>query len=288
MAADARQCPLCGGGGRVRFRLQDYEIHRCDACGAEYNAWFTGGGGAGELFDREYFEVRHKEAFAAQFDDYRNDPSAPVFIRRLAQIEARIGVGTVLDVGPGLGTFVRLASDRGWRAEGVEVSAFAADFIRRQHRVPVFTGDLASFAGSVGRRFDLITFWDSLEHVSRPLEVLQAARRLLGPGGLIVVATDNFDCLVADLSVAFYRLSGGRWRYPVERVFIDRNRTYFTERSLRALLERLALDVVFFEKMEYPLRKIKTTLAERLVLAGLYGLARLTRRQAQVTLFARS
>jgi hypothetical protein len=105
---------------------------------------------------------------------------------------------------------------------------------------------------------------------------------------MVVVATDNFDCLVADLSVALYRLSGGRWRYPVERVFIDRNRTYFTERSLRDLLERLALDVVFFEKMEYPLRKIKTTAAERLVLAGLYGLAHLTRRQAQVTLFARS
>ena len=101
---------------------------------------------------------------------------------------------------------------------------------------------------------------------------------------------DAIGIVVSDVakSVAFYRLSGGRWRYPVERVFIDRNRTYFTERSLRALLERLALDVVFFEKMEYPLRKIKTTLAERLVLAGLYGLARLTRRQAQVTLFARS
>jgi 2-polyprenyl-3-methyl-5-hydroxy-6-metoxy-1,4-benzoquinol methylase len=211
-----------------------------------------------------------------------------VFLDRLVQIESTMGVGTVLDVGPGLGTFLRLAAERGWRAEGVEVSAFAAEFIRRQHKLPVFTGDLVSFAGSVKRSFDLITFWDSLEHVTHPRDVLEAARQLLRPGGMIVVTTDNFDCLVADLSSVFYRLSRGRWRYPMERVFIDRNRTYFTERSLRSLVKHVGLDVVFFEKMEYPLSKIKTTPLERVVLGSLYGLAHLTRRQAQVTLFARS
>lgn len=286
-AADAKHCPGCAGSGAIRFRLAAYEIHRCRSCGTEYNASFSGGGGDGQLFSRDYFEVQHREAFAAQFDDYRNDPSLPVFRRRLDQIESLIGIGSVLDIGPGLGAFVRLASDRGWRAEGVEVSAFAADFIRRQHGLPVFTGDLVAFAETSSRSYDLITFWDSVEHVSHPLEALQAARRLLRPGGLLVIATDNFDCLVADLAAAFYRLSGGRWRYPVERVFIDRNRTYFTERSLHGLLERLQLQVVRFQKMEYPLRKIRTNTAERLVLAGLYGLARVTRRQAQMTIFAR-
>jgi SAM-dependent methyltransferase len=289
VAIQVRQCPLCGSLGDVRYRLENYEIHRCQRCGADYNAWFKGGGGTGELFDRDYFEVRHKEAFAAaQFDDHTKDPSAAVFLRRLDQIERALGVGSVLDVGPGLGTFLRLAVDRGWRAEGVEVSAFAADFIRKQHKVPVFTGDLVSFAASVRRTFDLITFWDSLEHVTHPRDVLEAARQLLRPGGMIVVTTDNFDCLVADLSSALYRLSRGRWRYPMERVFIDRNRTYFTERSLRSLVRHVGLDVVFFEKMEYPLSKIKTTPFERIVLRSLYGLAHVTRRQAQITLFARS
>lgn len=283
---DMAGCPLCGGAGRLRFRLPRYTIHACGPCDAQFNASFAEGGSDGELFGRAYFEVHHKEAFADQFRDYREDPSLPVFVRRLVQIEDTIGIGSVLDVGPGLGTFLRVARDRGWRAQGVEVSAFAADFIRRTHGCPVFTGDLADFDPLAKQTFDLVTFWDSFEHVAEPVEVLQAARRLLRPGGLLVMATDNFDCLVASLSAAIYRASAGRVRYPVERVFIDRNRTYFTERSLLALLERFRFAVVYSEKMEYPLRKIRTTWLERGVLAALYAVAHLRQRQAQVTLFA--
>ena len=245
-----------------------------------------GGGAEGQSFGRQYFEVQHKEAFAHQFENYRLDPSLPVFARRLSQIEQAIGVGRVVDVGPGLGTFLRVARDRGWHAEGVEMSAFASDFIRRTHQLEVFTGDLTEFAQRPRQPFDLITFWDSIEHVAQPFEVLQAARRLLSPTGYLVIATDNFDCLVADIGVALYRATGGRVRYPVERVYIDRNRTYFTERSLLTLLERLGLRVVYVEKMEYPLRKIRTTLIERAALATIYAAAHVTRRQAQLTLFA--
>jgi 2-polyprenyl-3-methyl-5-hydroxy-6-metoxy-1,4-benzoquinol methylase len=279
-------CPLCGNRGELRFRLHGYDIHRCHACNADFNASFVGGGGDGQLFSRQYFEVQHKEAFAQQLEDYRLDPSLPVFARRLSQIEQAIGVGRVVDVGPGLGTFLRVARDRGWHAEGVEMSTFASDFIRKTHQLDVFTGELTEFAQHTAQAFDLITFWDSVEHVAQPLEVLQAARRLLSPSGYLVIATDNFDCLVADIGVALYRASGGRVRYPVERVYIDRNRTYFTERSLLTLLGRLGLRVVYSEKMEYPLRKIRATVIERAALATIYAAARLTRRQAQLTLFA--
>ena len=280
------QCPLCGSKGQARFALVGYEIHHCSSCDTEFNASFAGGGADGQLFDRTYYEVRHKEAFADQFNDYRRDPSAPVFLARLRQIEARVGVGSVLDVGSGLGTFLRLARDNGWHAEGVEVSAFAARFARETHGLRVFAGDLTAFAASTRRTFDVITFWDSIEHVGNPRDVLEAALRLLRPGGLVVIATDNFDCLVGDIAVGLYRLSRGRIRYPLARVFIEQNRSYFSEDSLRRLLHRLQMKVVFFEKMEYPLRKIKTSVLERVVLAAIYGLAHLTGRQAQLTLFA--
>ena len=135
------------------------DIHRCHSCHTDFNASFVGGGADGQLFSREYFEVQHKEAFAHQLQDYRLDLSLPVFARRLAQIEQAIGVGRVVDIGPGLGTFLRLARDRGWHAEGVEMSAFASDYIRRTHRLEVFTGDLTQFAAQTEQLFDLITFW---------------------------------------------------------------------------------------------------------------------------------
>jgi SAM-dependent methyltransferase len=279
-------CLLCADRNvKPSFELDGYQIARCVACGFEFNRDFRNGDGANGTFGAEYYLERHKAAFDAPLNDYTQDPSLPVFKRRLRQIAERCPSGTLLDVGCGPGTFLRAAHDAGWRAEGVEISRFAAERARAAHGLPVFNGELTALdrpAGSV----DVITFWDSLEHVNDPLATLNAAHRLLRPGGLILVATDNFDCLVGDIAIVLYRMSGGRVRYPMRRVFIDRNRSYFTLDTLNGFLARARFRTVWSERMEYPIEKIDTNLAERVVLQGLYAAAALLRRQAQVTLLA--
>src|SRR5262249_12692419 len=39
--------------------------------------------------------------------------------------------------------------------------------------------------------FDVITMWHSLEHVHRPMAVLEEAHKLLAPGGKLIVAVRN-------------------------------------------------------------------------------------------------
>lgn len=277
-------CALCGAASSAPvYRLRGYQIRACGACGFLWNADFRGGGEAAGTFSRDYFLVHHRAGFAPQIADFRNDLSLPVYARRLDALEARLGRGRLLDVGPGFGTFLRLARDRGWQVEGVEVSEFAAGQIRAAHGIAVFRGDLAGFPAAPGS-FDLVTFWDSLEHVRHPRRDLETAFRLLRPGGLALLTTDNFDCLIADLAAAAYRLSRGRVVYPVERVFIDRNFACFTEASLRRLLAEVGFREVLVEKMEYPLGKIETNVLERWALCALYLAAAATGRQAQITM----
>jgi 2-polyprenyl-3-methyl-5-hydroxy-6-metoxy-1,4-benzoquinol methylase len=45
--------------------------------------------------------------------------------------------------------------------------------------------------------FEVVTMWQSLEHVHQPLEVLRAAFRLLTPGGKLLVTVPNFAGLGA-------------------------------------------------------------------------------------------
>ena len=58
---------------------------------------------------------------------------------------------------------------------------------------------LETYAGSLPhpelkpRRFDVLTMWQSLEHVHQPRQVLQAALDLLEPGGKLFVAVPNID-----------------------------------------------------------------------------------------------
>jgi hypothetical protein len=72
----------------------------------------------------------------------------------------------------------------------------------------------------------------------------------------------------------------------MERVFIPYYRCYFTEATLRGLVKASGIRITVFEKMVYPLEKIRTNAAERLILRCLYGSAEILQRQAQVTILA--
>lgn len=279
-------CPSCNSEAtKVRYALSTYRIAACGECGLQFNADFQGGGEQNGTFNEDYYRQQHEAAFAAQFGDISTDPSFVVYRHWLEHIEREHKVGRLLDVGSGLGTFLRLACDRGWQAQGVEISRFGVDYARTRHALDVFQGDIEQFPAPQ-EPFDLITFWDSLEHVSHPAANLEAASRLLKDDGLILITTDNFDCLVADIAVVCYRLSAGYCRYPMRRTFIDRNASFFTEESFRELLRRTGWTVVLFQKMEYPLDKIQTSRWERCALLGMYAAARVLRREAQFTVLA--
>ena len=279
-------CPLCKSGDvGLEYELTGYRIAKCNQCGFEFHDGFAGGGDDRGAFSEDYYKVRHRDAFREQFDDYLRDPSAKVYRHWLERLEAMIPTGRILDVGSALGTFLKIAESRGWKPQGVEISAFASDFARTKRGLSVFTGDLEHFPGEDGS-FDVVTFWDSIEHVTQPLENLRTAARLVRRGGRILMTTDNFDCLVADVARLAWRLSLGRSRYALQRVFIAPNRSFFTEATLRALLDRCGLRVVVFQKMEYPLAKIRTNWAEYLILNGFYAAAKLLHREAQVTVVA--
>lgn len=281
------QCPLCGSGAvRSRYRLKGYAINRCNACRFEYNATFEGGGDDDGLFNREYFLEHHEAAFASHAQDYRKDPSYAIFDRHLADLEGKAGTGRLLDVGPGLGTFLRIAKERGWQAEGIDISQFGAEHIRKAHDIPMTVGHLHT-ADLPEESFDLITFWDSIEHVAHPLPDLTRAFKLLKPGGYVLLTTDNFDCLVAGIANAIYRGTFGTVKYPVQRVFIDKNFAYFTDRTLTQCLQNIGFVDLQLSKMEYPIEKIKLNRLEYVALSCIYWMASATGREAQITAIAR-
>ena len=279
-------CPVCASPRtRIRYPLSGWNIARCDTCGFEFHDGFKGGGGDDGTFGADYYTRIQEKAFEQQFGDYTMDPSAAVYSRWLDRIAAHGGKGRLLDVGSALGTFLKIAESRGFAPEGVEISKFASDFSREKRGLTVFNGDLEQYAGKDGS-FDTVTFWDSIEHVTHPLQNLKTARRLLRPGGVLLLTTDNFDCLVADVARFMYHATLGRVRYGMERVFIAPNRSYFSEATMRALLIQCGFRVLELAKMEYPIGKIRTNVAERVILGAFYGAALVLNRQAQITVLA--
>jgi SAM-dependent methyltransferase len=102
--------------------------------------------------------------------------------------------GRFLDIGCGRGFLVAGMARVGMEAEGLEPSESAA--ARAREAGLNVTCGLLHEVGYPTRRFDAISIYHVLEHTEQPLEILRECRRILKPGGELVVGVPNFDSLV--------------------------------------------------------------------------------------------
>ncbi len=132
------------------------------------------------------------------------DPAMLAFIDSLAPSPTR----RLLEIGPAGGEFLRGARERGWQVTGVELSADAARAARENFGLDVRTGELAAVAFPAAR-FDVVYMGDVLEHVPDPCAHLREVRRILSPGGLVVIGgPTTLHSMARRLGMWAYRLAG--------------------------------------------------------------------------------
>ena len=99
----------------------------------------------------------------------------------------------VLDAGSGTGFGTEILARAGaGRADGFDVNLEVVEHARER------AGDAADFAvGDLNRipygddAFDLVTCFEAIEHVEDPFRALSELRRVLAPGGVLLVSTPN-------------------------------------------------------------------------------------------------
>jgi len=104
--------------------------------------------------------------------------------------------GRALDVGCATGAFLFVLRRLGWKVDGVEINPQMAAYARVHIPAEVFSGDFLE-ADYPEDTFDLITFWDVLEHLPDPRKALIKARHIARTSGLLVVSLPNPDSLEA-------------------------------------------------------------------------------------------
>ncbi|MFQ3682370.1 methyltransferase domain-containing protein [Roseiflexus sp.] len=150
--------------------------------------------------------------------------------------------GRLLDIGCADGAFLVAMARSGWDVYGVEPNeavARQANLRLKQFRSSrVFCGVLEE-AGYVSGYFDLITLWHVIEHLPHPLATLREVRRLLRPGGQVIILTPRWGSLE---SLLFGRYWSG--------LDLPRHLWFFDDCSLQLLIERAGMTVT--QRLRHP------------------------------------
>ncbi|MGC9610772.1 MAG: class I SAM-dependent methyltransferase [Minisyncoccia bacterium] len=172
-------CPACGSAENRKIGKSGiYALNLCDNCGVEY---WTPLEHPGE----EFYETNHLhdivEARNLQWrhrEFLKNHPSA----------------GDMLDIGCGTGEFLASCRGLGFKVMGVDIAPRNVAEARNRYGIEVFKGTLAGFINEFpGKRFDVITFFEIVEHLADPKSFFDDVKKLLKPNGCIIMSVPNVD-----------------------------------------------------------------------------------------------
>ena len=222
-------CPVCDGTeARRRFDIDGFPhcVTVCNECGL---------GRLHPLPDAEavrgYYPDEYYGEPGVKFQPLVEGLVRAVGARHVSFLTAGLPSGArVLDVGCGRGVLLGALADSGYEVHGIEISEEAAR--GADSRASIRIAPTVAAADYPEAYFDQVIIWHVLEHLADPRGTLDAVRRILKPGGRLIVAVPNFSSLQA-------RVTGAAWFH----LDLPRHLYHFPLAGLRILLDRTGFEV---------------------------------------------
>ena len=184
-------CPQCGSDASLYFQATDvnqklsgatFDYYRCVRC-------------------KLLFLDPIPEDLPSYFPSDRH--RTPQSLEQLVQLEKKLhwrvelvqkykDKGNLLEIGSSYGAFAYGAELAGFRVEAIEMDKNCCDFINAMTNVTTInTTDIVQTMIARNKTYDIIAFWHSIEHISDHWAVLKQCKRVLRPGGVLIISTPN-------------------------------------------------------------------------------------------------
>lgn len=223
-------CPWCGAPSEHSFlTLNDYflsqesfEIFECDQCHLLFTVPRPSPELIGQYYksDNYYSHQENKHGFIPRVYEFVKSFN----MKRKVQLATDgLPVGTMLDIGCGVGDFLSAMAEKSWKITGIEPSDDARALAQKKLGITLLKPQESSTLPD--HSFDLITLWHVLEHVDDLHFQLSEIKRLLKPNGRLLLALPNFKSFDAQ----YYKEHWAAWDVP-------RHLNHFCPDSIRSIV----------------------------------------------------
>ncbi len=199
---DKVKCPICYTEVEERnfketyvspYNNQEYKRYECPNCEVH---WWEPLKIIPEFYENEVFEgsiARHEGVGTRLGENHK------AFFKYFpSNIK-----GGLLDVGCGDGRFLRYAKEQGFEVWGIDFDKKSVESAKRNLGIDtIFAMSLEEFyeyAKEKGLRFDVITFFEVLEHQDKPREFLEMVKGLLREGGYVAGSVPNRERFLREI-----------------------------------------------------------------------------------------
>ena len=253
---DRVKCPICYTEVEERnfkeayvspYNNQEYKRYECPNCDVH---WWEPLKIIPEFYESEVFEyyIAFHEVMGTRLQVWHT----PFFKYFPSNVR-----GKLLDVGCGDGRFLRHAKEQGFEVWGIDFDKKSVENVKRNLGIDtVFAMSLEEFyeyAKERGLKFNVITFFEVLEHQDKPNEFLEMVKGLLREGGYIAGSVPNRERLFVEMEWKYFHGD-----YPPHHFL------RFSKSSLEKALNFARFKDVEVYKLDFPFTELFPYLEKKL------------------------
>ena len=223
----SKPCIVCGSTSHAPFSQGLIQCRECDFVFADLNLSHAE---LSEIYRRNYF-------FGEEYSNYIADRNVlqKNFKLRLQELKKYLDPSRhkrLLEIGCAYGFFLLLARDYFEKVQGIDITEDGVRYCTEELGLDVIRSDLLEV--DLGdQKFDVVCFWDTIEHLSNPHLYLQKISGHMESGALLAITTGDIGSLNA-------RFKKNNWRLLHPPTHLQ----YFSRRTIQILLDRNRFDVI--------------------------------------------
>ena len=230
-------CPVCNKGKFSPFlNCVDYTVSRetfsivsCNGCGFKFTNPRPADADLGKYYKSDNY-ISHSNTKKGIVNYLYQVVRKHTLEKKLSLVNSLGSKGKILDVGCGTGEFLSICKRGGWETLGIEPDQDAKALGIKNYGLSVLQETALKTLPESS--FDIISMWHVLEHVPNLNERLRDLKKILKPGGSIIVAVPN--CSSKD--ALRYKQFWGAYDAP-------RHLWHFTPKDIQAIFSEQGMRV---------------------------------------------